>query len=340
MFNKEEIENRIKLGHVIRQWHPNGRLQILNYGPTVQYEKLWDDITMQTRGLILDTDYNVVARSFRKFFNIEEHKPNEIPNLKFDAFDKLDGSIGILYFLDGKPYIASKGSFTSEQSKRATEILYTKYKHTFDKLNPSNTYVFEIIYPENRIVVNYGDTNDIIQLAVINTITGSDMPMEDIGFPMVKKYDGINDIESLKLLDNNNNKEGFVIRFSNGFRVKMKFAEYVRLHRIVTGVSNIAIWDYMATGKSFDELLERVPDEFYDWVKKTQFDISNNYETILQDCKNSFKILATRKETAIYYQTQKYPSVLFAMLDGFDYSVLIWKLVKPKHSKPFSNNND
>lgn len=118
----------------------------------------------------------------------------------------------------------------------------------------------------------------------------------------------------LKSLEENN-KEGFVVRFKNGFRVKMKFAEYVRLHRIITGVSNVTIWEYLSEGKSFEELLEKVPDEFYNWVKKTKSELIKEFDNILLESKDVFKEFETRKETALYFQTQKNPSILFSMLD-------------------------
>jgi hypothetical protein len=41
------------------------------------------------------------------------------------------------------------------------------------------------------------------------------------------------------------------------------------------------------------------------------------------------------KETAAYFLTQKYPHVMFKLLDEKDPSELIWKMIKPEHSKPF-----
>lgn len=151
---------------------------------------------------------------------------------------------------------------------------------------------------------------------------------------MVGIRNGINDLQQLKAFEHEN-KEGFVIRFKNGVRVKMKFSEYVKLHRIITGVSNIAIWEYLAEGKSFEELLEKVPDEFYQWVKKTQSEIVSEYNKILAESKSAFKELESRKETALYVQTQKHPSVLFHMLNGKRPDKIIWKMVRPKFSTPY-----
>ncbi len=216
----------------------------------------------------------------------------------------------------------------------ATEILHKKYSHTFNKLDKSKTYLFEIIFPANRIVCDYGDLDDVILLAVIDNQTGFDVPLEEIGFPIVKRYDGIKDFANLRLLEEDN-KEGFVIKFSNGFRVKVKFAEYVRLHRIITGISNVVIWEYLSEGKSFDELLERVPDEFYDWVKKTKYDLIGRFEDIKRESIAGYRVFESRKETAEYFKTQKYPAILFNILDGKEYHNIIWKQIRPKFCKPF-----
>lgn len=316
------------------QKHPDAGLFIYNYTNKAQYDRIWNEITLQCRGLILDADLNIVSRPFKKFFNLEELTPSEIPDEPFDVYEKMDGSLGILYWLDDAPYIATRGSFTSDQAVHASKILNEKYPHTFNKLDRGVTYLFEIIYPENKIVVDYGNQDDLTLLAIIDNNTGEDLPISEIGFPVVRKYDSFNDLSFLQCI-NDESKEGFVIRFKNGLRVKVKFAEYLRLHRIITGVSNVVIWEHLAEGKGFEELLDKVPDEFYEWVKKTIDDLKSQYNAILTDSQNSFKQLDTRKETALYFQTQKYPAVLFAMLDGKPYDKIIWKMVKPQYAKPF-----
>jgi RNA ligase len=324
---------------VMVQKHPEADLFIYNYTNKAQYDRIWNEITLQCRGLILDAELRVVARPFKKFFNLEELPADDIPDEPFEAYEKIDGSLGILYWLNDKPYIATRGSFISEQAIRATKILNKRYTDTFDKLGRNATYLFEIIYPGNKIVVDYGDKDDLVLLAVIDNTIGSDLPLQDIGFPIVKKYDGINDLKVIKSLEEEN-KEGFVIKFKSGLRVKVKFAEYLRLHRIITGVSNLVIWEHLAEGRSFEDLLEKVPDEFYEWVKKTSDELLAAYNSILAESQNSFIQIdpdshRDRKETALYFQTQQYPSILFAMLDGKPYDKIIWKMVRPQYAKPF-----
>jgi RNA ligase len=335
----QELALRIEQKYISAQKHPAEELYIYNYTPKAQYEKLWDDITLQCHGLILDAGGQIVARPFRKFFNLEEHLPHEIPNEAFEVYEKMDGSLGILYWVKDAPYIATRGSFDSEQARKATRLLHTTYANTLPFLQKGKTYLFEIIYPENRIVVDYGRKEELVLLAIIDTHTGRDLPLEAIGFPLVKHYNGLQDIKALKGLALDN-QEGFVLKFESGFRVKVKFEEYVRLHRILTGVSNQLIWEMLKNNTPLDAILERVPDEFYTWVKQTREKLLTQYRAIEEQCRKDFKVLADRKSTALYFLNCQYPSILFAMLDGRDYSATIWKLIKPRYEKPFRTDPD
>lgn len=296
----------------------------------------------------MDKDGNIVARPFPKFFNLDEaiNQGEQLPLEDFVVQEKFDGSLGILYWVNDKPYLATRGSFISDQSKVGTELLQG-YSQYFGELIREYTYLFEIIYPENRIVVDYGGRRDIVLLAAVDTQTGKDVDgvfNAPWGFPIASFVDGIDDYSKLKDRAENN-KEGFVIRFKSGKRYKVKFDEYVRLHRLVTGVNARRIWDLLRNHESFDELLERVPDEFFQWVKKTQHDLNSEYEVIEQViCSHLYdeiKDLPTRKEQAIEImrdeEGRKYSGIIFKMLDGEPYEELIWKLLKPAHEVPFKN---
>lgn len=317
--------------------HPEGDLFIYNYSKRVQYEKLWNDVTLHTRGLILDAEGNTIARPFGKFFNLEEIPPQDLPTLPFEVFEKLDGSLGVLYFYNNEPHIATRGSFVSTQAKKATRILYDKYRHVFPLLKRNKTYLFEIIFPENRIVVDYGALSDLILLTVIDNESGEET-IEDIGFPIVKRYDGISDVTALTLKETPN-KEGFVVRFQNNVRVKVKFDEYVRLHRIITGVSNVTIWEYLKEGKSFEQLVERVPDEFYAWLSQTKNELEAQYQAIADRAKAVFKQIYSpdRKDFALTV-TSKYQDIsfiLFCLYSGKPIAPGIWKMIRPEYNKAF-----
>ena len=99
----------------------------------------------------------------------------------------------------------------------------------------------------------------------------------------------------------------------------------------------------LAANKPLDEILEKVPDEFFDWVRETEAKLRSEFETLENEYKWIYKVISrspsaeTRKgfaERAMFY---KHPSLLFSMVDEKDYAPGIWKLIKPEWSKPFSN---
>ena len=329
------LNEMIEQKYIISQRHPTAGLSIYNYSAKAQYDRKWNEATLACRGLILSDDGEVVARPFSKFFNLGEYENQRVPSLAFDVYEKMDGSLGISYEVGGIIKIATRGSFISRQSIRATEMLYSIYKESIPKMDSGTTYLFEIIYPENRIVLDYGSECKLVLLAMVDKETGKDLPLVDIGIPVVKKYDGINDVNQLKSLDEDN-KEGFVIKFSDGYRLKVKFEEYVRLHRIITNVSSISIWDYLKTGQSMDEVLDQVPDEFYNWIKSKKAELEAKFIEIESKAQSQMKLFATRKESAGHIMTCKYPKVMFEMMDNRDYSQSIWKLIRPIHERPFS----
>lgn len=339
MFSRNQIADHITAGWLRVQKHPTASLYIYNYTAAAQYEGKWDEITLACRGLILNDQLNIIARPFAKFFNLGEREEEVIPNETFEVYEKMDGSLGILYWLNEKPYIATRGSFNSEQALFATDLLHNKYAGAIEHLDKNKTYLFEIIYPENRIVLDYGDRKELVLLAIVDNASGKELPLVEIGFPLVPKYDGLTDIRSLKAMEEDN-KEGFVIKFKSDLRIKVKFEEYLRIHRIVTNVSNLNIWAALKAGEDLKELMERVPDEFYNWIKATIADFKNKFEEIEVICTNDFKILESRKETAAYFQTCRYPAVLFKMLDGKNYNDVIWKFLRPVYSRPYFKNEE
>ena len=337
---KDKIKPYVEEKFVSEHKHPEADLWIYNYAPKAQYEQKWDDIIMMCRGLILNKNGEIVARPFKKFFNLAEHlqKDKPIPKGKMKITEKFDGSLGILYEINGEYRLATRGSFTSEQALKGTEILQTKYKGIpFDK---KLTYLFEIIYPQNRIVLDYGDREDLVLLAIFDTSTGKELSINEFrysSFPKPKVYDGITDLAELEKLDDTN-KEGFVIAFEDGLRLKVKFEEYVRLHRIVTETNSKRIWEYLKDNQPIDELLDRVPDEFYNWVKETIRKIKSQYQEIEDEAKKEFdnlKEITDRKEFAQKNTNQKTKAVIFRMLDKREYSEVIWKMIKPKAENPF-----
>jgi RNA ligase len=331
----EELDRLVAEHYVSVQRHPTAELWIYNYTARCQYQRYWTDVTLACRGLILDAQRQVVARPFAKFFNLQELE-GSLPTEPFEVFEKMDGSLGIVYFVEGVPGIATRGSFASDQARRAQRMLDTRYRNL--PWDSALTYLCEILYPENRIVVDYGGREDLVLLAVIETATGRELPLDDFadfGLPLVRRLDGCEDPRALcaQPLDNT---EGYVIRFQeSGLRVKVKFAEYVRLHHLVTGVHERLIWELLRDGRDLNELLDRVPDEFYQWVKQSAERLQSEFARIEAEARTAFVDTGDRKRNAERYLQTAHAQLLFAMLDGKPYAHHIWKQLRPDATRPF-----
>ncbi len=336
------------------QKHPKLELNIWNYNEKCNYENKWDEYTKMCRGLILNNNGEIIARPFPKFFNVGQTEESELKNLPSEVPEitqKLDGSLGIQYYDGDKVCIASRGSFDSEQARWATKWIQERYdKHHFKE---GYTYLYEIIYPENRIVVNYKDRKELVLLAVINIRDGSELNLEaeakGLGLVNAPIYNYKDAKELVPLLSKlSGNEEGFVVRYaSNNFRVKMKGEEYVRLHKIITGLNTKHIWEYLKEGKELGEFLKAVPDEFYKWIEDNVKNIKDGFKKIMNDAmqyadfSNKFE---TKKEKAeyVFRNHKEISSVIFALIDNNKGKAeeRVWRLVKPESAEPFRQDAD
>ena len=347
-------------GLLSKQSHPSLPLTIWNYTDKVQYDGVWDDVTLQCRGLITENvTGNVLVRPFNKFFNYEELVGKGFIPSKGDYVyiqDKMDGSLGILFNYDDEWVMATRGSFTSEQAIKGLEIVKSMY--FLDSWLKEYAYLVEIIYPENRIVVDYKGKEKVVFLSVVLNEGWKWKPTDDtelhwttatmiLSSNGVKKSDIVKTEQHFNFSDelyqslkekNEKNKEGFVLRFQPGnFRMKIKFEDYVALHKIMTNVSTTSVWEVLSSGESMDNLLKGVPDEFYNKIKEYETELLNEFSALKSEYENHFesiKRLGTRKLFAQFATTGfKHPSLLFGLLDGKDIGPTIWRIIKPEFRK-------
>lgn len=354
-----KIKERHKVSHTINlqafldhpyirhQRHPALPYVIFNYTEACQYGKMWDEYTTQARGLILDErDGSVVARPFAKFMNLGESTetmPENLPHENPIVTEKLDGSLGVLYFDGDDPCIATRGSFVSDQAKWATNWLMERgFKR--GHFGYGITYLFEIIYPENRVVLNYGSRAELVLLALIDNRTGRDLESLAAGRGALVEYEakvlrlnhanfypfvGIGQLKTLtKELKG---QEGYVLSYSNGLRVKVKSDEYVRLHKIISGLSEKTIFEIVSKGGDFSH----IPDEWFAWANELKQHYIYQFHSIEAHALQIYadvKSLPSRKEQAMYLNKnyKDMASIVFAILDNKDFAEAIWRKVEPK----------
>ncbi|MFE5864877.1 RNA ligase [Streptomyces virginiae] len=308
----QALAESIDAGYVTRKSHPELPLSIYTYTRTAQYDRVWNDVTTRCRGLVADDNTGaVVALPLPKFFNVGEHESGQpyapaLPDEPFEVYDKVDGSLAVVFHYAGRWRVASKGSFISAQATWAQRMLDGR---DTGALRPGTTYLAEILYPQNRIVVDYGDRRDLVLLAAFGP-DGTEVPLAEAA----PHWEGIGSVvtvwpamplhELIALAESNTlpggasatgtQAEGFVLRFASGVRAKAKLAEYVRLHRVLTKATERDIWRAhgiqrfaglplgqlaqglgttaaeieASGGKPLDALLDQVPDEFDVWVRE------------------------------------------------------------------------
>jgi len=330
------------------QFHPSEPLVIYNYTQHCQFDRVWNDVTRQCRGLIANLSTGeIVARPFPKFFNYGEHESEDLPVLDLEAecrvYDKLDGSLGILYPVGDSWAIATRGSFTSEQAIRGTELLQ-QHLETGWKPTEGYTYLFEIIYPENRIVVDYRGQEDLYILDIIENETG----LSAVDLVWLNNWWPGPECEELSAwtlgealaLEPRENAEGVVAVYpETGLRVKIKQDDYVALHRIITGLSEKSVWRSLFEGKTIPEICEVLPDEFHTWTNRVACDFLEKKDTIRNQVLSVYNQIVfgnltegfTRKEFAEQVQQvkQEYRPYLFMLLDGREIDAAILKTLEP-----------
>jgi RNA ligase len=128
--------------------------------------------------------------------------------------------------------------------------------------------------------------------------------------------------------------------------MKIKGDEYKRLHKILTNISNRDIWEYLKDNKPLDEILNKVPDEFYNWVRETKDNFLHQYAVIDLEYKLIYKNIiennniVDKKTFAQYAISYRFSAILFSMYNGKNYENIIWKLLYPSYSKPFKKDEN
>lgn len=365
--NLDRLESECLVGV---QKHPTSPLRIYNYTPSAQYSRdAWLNFkgTIEhCRGLIVDSEDTIISRPFPKFWNlntpfIPESLEHNLPPIMPTITEKLDGSLGIAWEYDGQCGVATRGSFTSPQALWATDWLKMRLSHSTPKdwshltlpLAQSYTWLFEIIYPENRIVLNY-DFAGLVLLGAIYIETGREIKHEllqsfadSTGFRCVRKIPN----KSIKDLvaENKKDEEGYVVTYSRGqyespLKVKIKFEDYCRIHKIVTGMNPRTVWQLLKEGKYAGIFTSNLPSHFTNWLRSWEKKLTVRFITLRKEVQEIYANRPFqlgleggrqyRKRCALYFEAQNrrdLKSAFFALLNGReDISDIIWDGIEPR----------
>jgi RNA ligase len=364
----EFVEKYLNPGLVTSQKHPTLPLVVFCYGRKAVYDNVWDDVTSKCRGIVIDIiSDEVIARPFEKFHNfgstvVEGLTPESNSIFAFQPviWEKMDGFMITAFFYRGEWHAASKCSFTSVHAKWATAELRRKMAGV--TTTGTTTLVFEGLHPSLRIVVDYKRPAELVLLTVIDNETGAELTPDQLretsnvyGFNVPdqhvsKTWQEMR--EETGVTHNSYNEEGYVLTWyregTTPFRLKMKYIDYLRLHRMVTGVSPKRIWevlsqdqttelnDYLANSTPwFSKFVTKWMHAFQGEFLRLETEASRIYFEARADIMERFgafsvdEFSGVRKAFAEHFT--KYPQfsgICFAMLDRKDVRRVIWKQVR------------
>jgi len=366
--NLKELEILDLIATQKHKTYPYISLANYSHKAAAQPKEVWEEheLLNHCRGLIYNNETGkVIAKPFKKFWNIGERNAPEIPENFMESWGapevslKHDGSMGIAFKINEQIHFATRGSFASEQAIKAKQIWDEKYKDRSILLSKDITYVFEIIYPENRIVVDYGDKEDLILIGCIYTDTGEEESYafleveagDILHIPYTKSYT-FTSLE--KLLTNGVMDEGYVLYWpKQQVRVKAKKEWYVKVHKARFSLCEKRVWelflqeeegegDYKVEPGSIDtftaflNLFTVLDAEDQNWLISMQAEYLDKYFYLVnkvQKIADKIEQFYNRKDQAAYIQNnlpRELWGAAFGLLDGKDITQMIKKLLKPK----------
>jgi len=323
-FEIEQLERRIQAGFIRKQ--TKGDLSIYSYTEKCTFEMAWDKYTEWSRGLILDTTGKVIALPFKKFFNIGEKCCPSLPNLSFEAYNKIDGSLGIWFNYNGLWQVATRGSFDNDYTKWAEEN-----KPDLSDFPIHWTVLTEICMPlgldgmpravNHNPGIYYLGATDLYQINGLND--GDICPNTSAHLWKGPVAESLPNAVSIDQLVHNAKHqkgiEGWVVRYRNGLRIKIKTSWYLELFRAISNLTEKNIKSLMAQ-QGLDEWLKVFPEELKDEAQAIYDEIQSRFvsrrESIMKNFVENYHL--DRKTFALRINQHPDRSYMFMLYDGKD----------------------
>jgi RNA ligase len=343
----EERDNYVKEKYLSKSILDD--LVIYNYTQKTMNEDHWDSITLTSRGSIYNqTTGSIVAIAWPKFFNLNEQESTRVDKLPwsegFEVYEKLDGSLGVLYRHQGQLKISTRGSFYSPQSAVATEMLK---KYDMHNVPDNVTLLFEIIYPENKIIINYNTLTELFVIGGFNLDTREELSriqLENIAancrLPIAKMYDmTFNDLMTFQKHPIFQNKEGFVVKFRNGQRVKIKANAYIDIMKVASGATPLNVWTYIVEN-TVDDYIQNIAEEIKESVVAIKTRILTQKQFLIDFANKKYKELGLenleKKEAAAIVMNIKTPELqklLFCIMNKKPMDLIVMNMIKPSDNR-------
>lgn len=314
----------------------NNNLAIFNYNIGADFN---NKIVRECRGIIIDlNNFQVVCWPFTKFGNYYESYADDIDWSTAIVQEKIDGSICKLYWYDHEWHWATNSCINASEAiiqnsnRTFQDIIYSAINYNaidLNKLEKTKTYIFELVSPENKVVIDY-DFPFLYHIGTRSNLTGIEYKnFIGIAWPRTYNLDNYSLENVLKEVEKFNDDdgcehEGFVVCDANYHRIKVKNLKYLKLHYNLTrnsiskkDIVKALIFndeESIETFKSYPKFLVRV--KFYDWqVTKFLYEL----DIYIKGIRDLYLSLGqNRKDFAMSVSNDKFKSFAFIAIDHMD----------------------
>lgn len=292
--NTEEISivEQLRNSRDVKETILDDNISSFNFTRNTFFKKNWNDLTCKARGLFIDTATNkVVARGYEKFFNVNERKETELEHLivkfkdkKITCYKKENGFLGIMSFVNGKLFLASKSTNKGDFAEyfrniyENSDINKQQLEYFLEKNDVSLT--FEVIDVVNDPHIIEYDKSKIVLLDIIhNDYEFKKEPYERVE-ELAKlincecksiyiEFDNVRDFHEwyIENTDEDNlskeDIEGVVIE-CNGIMTKLKFP-YYNFWKFMRSVKDSVLRNKRV---KLSTLYNATSNYFYAWLKE------------------------------------------------------------------------
>ena len=327
-------------------------VSIFNYR-LAMYSDFIDNDAFEMRGLtfVFNSDGSLFKRYLllHKFFNLNQVSETQY-SLVSDyviksIYNKEDGSVASFIKLPNGDVIGkSKMSFESEQALGMNRLYNSNsdLKRFIDwSLDNDLVAVFEYVAPHNRIVLKYSD-EELILLRLRDNKTGEYLDLSDysdkIGSIKVAPSDVGTLDELVELSHSVEDKEGWIIGFTNGLFIKVKTAWYCERHGLLTDdLYREHILVHYILDEKIDDILGQIPEDEVEAheridkiiaivkhsVAEKADDILKSYDLFLEggvgkDWEGELRLQLMRKTFALKYRKDKNFAYVMSLSKGKD----------------------
>ncbi len=275
-----------------------------------------DPVVQECRGIILDENdnWNVVAMTFKKFFNHGEGFAADIDWGSAVVFEKLDGSLIQLYHYAGKWHVSTSGVPDGTNTVGDFGLTFAQlFWETFESerldieaFDPEYTYAFELCAAENRVVVRHPEARLYLHGARHNK-TLQEVDPRDLAISVrLAPWHMLYNLEDcLKMVGTRDplKHEGYVVRDKYFNRIKIKSPAYLALHHAKDGLlSRKKMAMVIREGEAAE--LEAALVEFPE-LRKPFDDLKWRYGWLVDAANNNYRAIASIPDQKEFAQAAK-----------------------------------